>query len=189
LPSKKLHEWEKRCADFVHLNGSPARVIVGWSMATLIILVHVAVHSRPPPDMAARATEELRSTRDRFNEADGVKSVMYEVGRPSACVVFQKRKKSDDGHTMGFLPPERMHVRWAGQTDALPAAHDGRASTGRSIQVWAGQKAHRLFVARPEDERGLLILMLSNSIRRQDKLSVEFNEPFDLVSENVETAE
>jgi hypothetical protein len=30
---------------------------------------------------------------------------------------------------------KRMHVRWAGQTDALPAAHDGRASTGRGIQV------------------------------------------------------
>jgi hypothetical protein len=60
---------------------------------------------------------------------------------------------------------------------------------GVASRSWAGQKAHRLFVARPEDERGLLNLMLSNSIRRQDKLSVEFNEPFDLVSENVETAE
>jgi hypothetical protein len=105
LPSKKPHEWEKRCADFSHLNGRTTRIVVGWSMTILIILVHVAVHSRPPPGMAALATVELRSTSDRFNEAYEGKSVMYEVGRHSACVVLQKRKESDDRHTMGFFGP------------------------------------------------------------------------------------
>jgi hypothetical protein len=60
---------------------------------------------------------------------------------------------------------------------------------GVASRSWAGQKAHRLFVARPEDEHGLLNFMLSNSTWRQGKLLVEFNEPFDLVSENVEAAE
>jgi hypothetical protein len=102
LPSQELHERDKRCADLIiaHLNVCLDWIVVGRPMIILPVLAHIAVHSLPHPDIAARATQELRSTSGQFNEAGGGKWAVREVGRRSACVVLQKRKEINDGHIM-----------------------------------------------------------------------------------------
>jgi hypothetical protein len=75
-------------------------IVVGRPMIILPVLAHIAVHSLPHPDIAVRATQELRSTSGQFNEAGGGKWAVREVGRRSACVVLQKRKEINDGHIM-----------------------------------------------------------------------------------------
>jgi hypothetical protein len=102
LPRKEPHEGDKRCSDFGHLNVRLAWIVVGGPMIILPILAHIAVHSLPHPAIAGRATQELRSTSGQFNEAGGGKWTVREVGRPSARLVLQKRKESDDRHIMEF---------------------------------------------------------------------------------------
>jgi hypothetical protein len=84
-------------------------IVVGRPVIILPVLAHIAVHSLPHPDIAARVTQELRSTSGQFNE-------VREVSRRSACVVLQKRKKINDGHASGILsgtapPPILMWTR------------------------------------------------------------------------------
>jgi hypothetical protein len=101
LASKEPHEGHKRCADFAHLYVRFAWIVVGGPMIVLPILAHV-VRSLPHPAIVARPTKELRSASGQFNEAGGGKWPMCEIRRPSARVVFQKRKDSDGRHTMEF---------------------------------------------------------------------------------------
>ena len=87
-----------------------------------------------------------------------------------------------------------MHTKWPGRVEALPrcivAARRRRFLCGPwGLDLEPGRKAHRLFVAPPGKRVQLATLHALELDRRQGKLSIEFDEPFDLLAEIVATAE